>query len=407
MGRFLLFVFLVVVIPLGVYWASHDFSGLGNLPGEIRALRGRRPTPEPEQPEPQPDALAKQKPPEPEPPPEPQPEPEPEPTAKPKPPEPEPTVAPPPPTPPKEPDETPEQRAERYYEEGQFDDASIAYAGVDERKRALAQLGAAFVAAFPTNLPKQRYLVIKTTSGDEFEGFAQETEERVTLTEATGKSNAFPQSAIRFGREVPRHEVPGRIRREVVSEGLSENTSGPRLFALIQAACTMGEPSAIGPLLPRVLEIDETKPFFLSAVRQRVPAEFQKDVYLAFATCQTPTVMARESPLVRTPSALGGRKNGTLADRAPKVRRQEAQELLEKAAPSRKAGEKLYRKIVLAGAKASVDDVEKAITHLDEAIALYEKVMEIEDSPAVYALLRKCSKMNFNLRFWRDQLSPR
>ncbi|MHC4493261.1 MAG: hypothetical protein ACYTDU_16750 [Planctomycetota bacterium] len=278
---------------------------------------------------------------------------------------------------------------------------------MDERQLALAQLGAAFVEAFPVSIPKHRYLVIKTNSGDEFEGFAEETEERIKLTEATGKSNAFPRSAVRHGREVPRHEVPERIRREVVNEGLSDHTSGPRLFALIQAACTIGQPSAAAPLLPRVLKIDETKPFFLSVVRRRVAADHQNNVYLAFATCQAPTVMARESPLVRTPSALGNRKNGTLGDRAPKVDRKEARELLEKAAPSRKAGEKLYRKIVLAGDNASVEDVEKAIGHFDDAIALYEKVMEIEDSAAVYALLRKCSKLNFNLRFWKDQLAPR
>ena len=47
----------------------------------------------------------------------------------------------------------------------------------------------------------------------------------------------------------------------------------------------------------------------------------------------------------------------------------------------------LYKKIVLAGDKASVEDVEKAIAHFDDAIALYEKVMEIEDSATVYALL--------------------
>ncbi|MHC4817802.1 MAG: hypothetical protein ACYTF8_07085 [Planctomycetota bacterium] len=401
MGRFGLFVFLVVVIPVGVYWASHDFSDLGNLPGEIRALRGRRPTPETEpRPEPEPE-------PEPEPVPKPEPKPEPDLTAKQKPPEPEPTPTKPPTPPPKEPTETPQARAERLYKEGQFEDASIAYAGVDERQRALAQLGAAFVEAFPSNVPKHRYLVIKTNSGDEFEGFAQETEERITLTEATGKTNAFPQSAIRHGREVPRQEVPERIRSAVVNEGLAEHTSGPRLFALIQAACTMGQPSAVAPLLPRVLEVDETKPFFLSSVRRRVATPHQKDVYLAFATCQTPTVMSRESPLVRTPSALGNRKNGTLGERAPKVKRKEARALLEEAAPSRKAGETLYKKIVLAGDKASVEDVEKAIAHFDDAIALYEKVMEIEDSATVYALLRKCSKLNFNLRFWKDQLSPR
>jgi len=404
LGRFGLFVFLVVVLPGGIYWASHDFSGLANLPGEIRALRGRRPEPQTE-PKPEPE-----KEPEAEPEAVPKPEPEPTPPADEKPPEPEaePTKKPTPPPAPKKPDENPRQRAVRLFNEGAFEDAAIAFAGVDERQRALAQLGAAFAKAFPASLPTQRYLVIKTRTGDEFEGFARETEARITLTEATGKSSAFPQSAIRFGREVPRPEVPERVGRAALNEGLLESTTGPRLFALIKAACSMGRPSAVAPLLPRVLELDEAKPFFLSAVRRRVSAEHQKNVYLAFATCQTPTVMGRESPLVRSPSALGSRKNGTLADRAPKVDHKEARKLLEKAAPSRKAGEKLYRKIVLAGLdKASVEDVEKAIGHFDDAIAIYEKAMEIEDSTTVYALLRKCSKINFNLRFWKQQLDAR
>ena len=404
MGRFALFVFLVFGIPVGVYWASHDFSGLANLPAEIRALRGRRPAPETEPlPEPKPEPEAE---PEPAPDIEPKPEPEADPETK-KPPEADATVREPPDAPPSKPDERPQERAERLYKAGAFEDAAIAYAGVDERQRALAQLGAAFVEAFPVNLPKHRYLVLKTTTGDEFEGFAEETEDRIKLTEATGKTSAFPRSAIRHGHEVPRKEVPERVGREVMSEGLAERTSGPRLFALIQAACAMGQPAAVAPLLARVLEIDEAKPFFLATVRRRVGADHQKDVYLAFATCQTPTVMARESPLVRTPSALGNRKNGTLADRAPKVNRKDARKLMEDAAPSRKAGEKLYRKIVLAGDKASVEDVEQAIAHFDKAIELYEKVMEIEDSATVYALLRKCSKINFNLRFWKDQLAPR
>jgi hypothetical protein len=406
LGRFALFIFLVVVIPVGVYWASHDFSGLANLPGEIRALRGRRPEP-PTEPRPEPEEE-----PEPEPKPEPKtaPEPEPEPKdpAEQEPPPTEPVTVKTPPAPPSgKPDENPHERAERLFNEGAFEDAAIAFAGVDERNRALARLGVAFVEAFPPSLPKKRYLVIKTNSGDEFEGFADETEDRVTLTEATGKTNAFPQSAVRFGREVPRHEVPERIGHQVVTEGLLERTTGPRLFALIQAACSMGRPAAAAPLLPRLLELDEAKPFFLSTVRRRVGSEHQKDVYLAFATCQAPSVMAHESPLVRAPSALGNRKNGTLADRAPKVKRDDARKLLEEAAPKRKAGEELYRKIVLAGDKASVEDVEQAIAHFDEAIALYEKAMEIEDSRAVYALLRKCSKLNFTLRFWKEQLTPR
>ncbi|MHC4549655.1 MAG: hypothetical protein ACYTEZ_12860 [Planctomycetota bacterium] len=432
MGRFWLFVFLVLAVPVGVYWASHDFSGLQRLPREIRALRGQRPAPptrppernqkeEPAPPTPAPEP-APVPPPEPKPEPPPKPKPEPPPKPKPEPPEPKPAPpevkpSPPPPEPPPSqpppatptaPGETPRERAERLFLAGRFEDAEIAYAGVDERQRALAQLGAAFKQAFPPTLPEGRYLVVKLRGGDEVEGFARETEEQLQLKEATGERHALPRSEVLHGHEVPRGEALARIRRNLLMEGLSDRTEGPRLFALVQAACAIGQPATVAPLLPRLLALDEEQPFFLSAVRSRVPTPRQKAVYLAFATCQAPNVMTRESPLVRVPSRLGGLKNGALIDPAPKVRSDDARALMEKAAPVRKKGEKLYRKIVLAGIdNTSLADVEAAIAHFDEAIALYEKVMVLDDSSVVHAILRKCSKLNFNLRFWKQQLEAR
>ena len=56
MGRFLLFLFLVVAVPIGVYWAGNERS-LGGLSGELSALRGTRPevTPQPEPDKPDPE----------------------------------------------------------------------------------------------------------------------------------------------------------------------------------------------------------------------------------------------------------------------------------------------------------------------------------------------------------------
>jgi len=386
LGRFSLFVFLVLAVPLGIYWAGNGFgSSLGRLPAELRALRGTPPpseTPAPVAPEEPPPPEAG--------------------------PEEEPAPAPTPEPPPAQ--EPPRRQGLRLFEEGRFAEAAEVLKGVDSRQRALAMLGAAFVSAFPAHVPEAPYVVVQTVAGDAYEGFLEEREGRIRLTAPSGSTFGFPEAAIASRRTVPIADARERVAHDTVTEGLAAQTTGQRLFALMQGACTIGAPAAIAPLLERCLQLDEKDPFFLSAVRNRAPTPFQKDLYLAFATCQTPAVMGEETVVaVRAPARLGGNSSrGSGRLEAPKIADEKARALVQEAAPFRKRGEELYKKIVLEGIdRASAEEVSEAIAAFDKALALYEKAVMIEDSDVIYALSRSCSKLNFNLRFWKQQLEGR
>jgi len=378
-GRALLFLFLVVLVPAAVYWGGNGMS-FASLPAELRELREPRPeatpAPAPEQPPPEPER---------------EPEPEPE---------------PPPPTEPPTPKEAPRERAERLYREGDFAQAAAAFQGVDERRHALAELGATFVRAFPPHLPDAPYAIVETRTGESYEGFTGIQGGLVTIVDVTGKSLALPESAIATRRDLAPDAVRERIARQA-ADGVTE-TSGPRVFALIQAACAVGRPDAAAPLLARALELDEKDPYFLRSIRGRVGPEWQKDMYRAFATAQAPVLMAHDEPVVKVPSHLGGRPNGGPSVPESSATNPKVRELMREAAPYRKRGEQLYREIVLKGADAStLADVNAAIEAFDKALALYEKAVQIEESDALYAVMQSASRLNFHLRFWRQQLEGR
>jgi len=371
-ARASLFVLLVVAVPAGVYWAGNDGS-FARLPEEWRALKGIRPEPTP--------------------PPTPLPEPQPE----------EPP-SPPPEPPAPSPAEDPRKEADRLFRAGRFVEAARAYDGVDEHRRSLALLGDAFVRAFPESLPSGPYLVLRTRTGEVYEGFGERAGGRVTVVDAAGKSFAFPESALSEEQELPREEARERIARAAMN---STEVAGPRIFAQIQAACAAGRPDAAAGLLGPALEADEKEPYFLSAVRGRVPAERQREMYRAFATAQAPAVMASDEPLVKMPPRLGGRRESAPVREAgsknPKVR-----ELMEEALPYRKRGEKLYKEIVLKGADAStLGAVNEAIAAFDKALALYDKAVVIEESDSLYAILQSASRLRFHLAFWKQQLEGR
>jgi hypothetical protein len=373
-GRPLLFLFLVVGVPAGVYWAGNGFS-VARFPAELTALRGGRPERPTAPPPPEP---VEEEPPGPRPPPK------------------------QPPAPP--PAETPAARAERLFREGKFQEAAAASDGLDERTRSLALLGQAFAEAFPPRAPKGPYVVVRTRAGDTYEGFAEEEGGRVRIVDAAGRSFAFPESAFVERRDLSPEEARSRIAAQT-AEGLAPDTKGPRVFALIQAACAAGRPDAAVPLLARALQLDQKEPYFLSTVRARVPPERQKDMYRAFATAQAPALMAEEG--AGAPRELGGRRNDTPPEvagaRDPRVRA-----LMEQAAPYRRKGEKLYKQIVLEGADATtLALVNDAIANFDKALALYEQAVLIEESDALYAVMQSASRLNFNLRFWRQQLEGR
>lgn len=381
MGRSFLFLLLVVAVPLSVYWAGNGRS-FARLPGEIRELRGaeRAPTPPPGRP------------------PLPEPEPVPE--------EPEPRNPPPPAPPAPAPAENAREKAERLFLEGRFADAARAFDGIDERRRAIALLGEAFTRAFPENLPQAPYVIFQTLTGERYEGFGETEGGRLKIVDAAGRSFAFPESAISAKQEITREEARDRIAREALN---STDVAGPRIFARIQAACAVGRPDAAAPLLEPALEADEKEPYFLSSVRGRVPAAWQKEMYRAFATAQAPAVMAADEPVVRVPARLGGSRNVVPATPAesgakdPKVRA-----LMEQAAPFRKRGEKLYKEVVIKGVDASTKDlVDEAVREFDKALALYEKAVAIEESDTLYSVMSRTSRLRFHVAFWKQQLEGR
>jgi len=390
--------FLVVGIPMGIYWASHGFEAPGDnlsrFAGELAALGGP-PPPEPEE------APASEEPETP----EEKPEPKPPERAKSEP------TPPTPPPPPSGPELNAREKAQKLFDEGRFAEAAAAFVGIDERLQTRAQLGAAFAVAFPPRIPERPYVVIRTGTGGEFEGFAERTGDSLRLTSAAGRSLSFPIDSIATQREIARDEALDRLAKRIGIEGTGVRTKGSRLFALIQEAFSIGRPAAAGPLLPRALELDEEKPFFLSSVRNRVGTEHQAALYRAFADCMvSPEDIAPTETIAQAPRKLGG-------DRPPKPRKpgkssiksSKARELVAKAKPMRQKGIKLYRKVFTAGLKdASSEDIAEAIRLLDKAADLYEKALEHEeDSGEIYALLRHCSKHTFQLRFWQEQVDGR
>jgi hypothetical protein len=376
-GRALLFLLLVVAVPLAVYWAGNGGT-LAPLSGQIRELRGPERTPTP--------APAPERPVEPEP----------------KPPEPGPVKPPPPAPPAPAPAEDPRGKAQRLFREGRFAEAARAYDGVDERRRTIALLGEAFTRAFPESLPREPYVILQTVTGERYEGFGETEGGRLRIVDAAGRSFSFPDSAISARQEISRDEARDRIAREALN---STEVNGPRIFALIQAACAVGRPDAAAPLLEPALEADEKEPYFLSSVRGRVPAAWQKDMYRAFATAQAPAVMAADEPVVRVPARLGGGRNVVPSEGSP-AKDPKVRLLMEEAAPHRKRGEKLYKEIVLKGADASTRDlVDEAIREFDKALALYEKAVAIEESDALYAVMQSTSRLRFHVAFWKQQLN--
>ena len=318
---------------------------------------------------------------------------------------------PPPPVEPEPPKESGREKAARLFAEGDFDGAAIAYAGLDEAQRTLARLGDAFRKAFPENLPDLPYAIVTTATGSEFEGFADERGGLLKLTDAAGKSMSFPNNAIASREDLSTKRARERIARQVAEEGAAPGLTGPRVFALMQAASRAGRPDVMAPLLSKALELDEKEPYFLSTVKSRVAQEHQAELYRSFAAAQAPQIIADEPAptILDTPRRLGeGAPSTGREPEGPKIKNPKVMELLKEAAGPRKEAEALYKKLVLAGIdNAEVADVSEAIRLFDQALAKYEKAMELEDSSAVAALAIKTSKLRFTLAFMKQQLEGR
>lgn len=397
MQRIFIFTFLVVGLPGGIYWAGGGFDSAGDTFGrfvrEVHAMGGTRPPSESEIP----DEDLRPKKPEPKKPDEKE-------NGSGKPDTKEPTD---PKKPPTEPEESRIEKAQQRYDAGQFDEAARLFGADHERMHAMSALGVAFAHAFSVRVPDGVYTII---NDGQFEGFATEDGNMLHLRSAGGRSLAFPKDSIRNRETLARPRALERLARQITTEGLARDLKGARLFALLQETFSLGRPDVAAPLLPRALELDEAKPFFLTSVRHRVPASFQDDLYRAFARCQVlPESGPPEAETVATqaPRNLG---DGKLTKRPKRnkssIRNAEALEFVRKAAPHRIEGKRLHKAVFLAGRdKAKLADVDKAIAELDKALDYYEKAVALEDATEIHALLRYCSKLAFQLRFWREQVA--
>ncbi|MHC4932011.1 MAG: hypothetical protein ACYTGV_07470, partial [Planctomycetota bacterium] len=280
MERTALLLFLVVLVPLGIFLASHSFEppdeSLGRLWAEVQALQPLS-EPDPEyEPEREPAA-------------EPESEPEPVQPAK---------VKVPDPTPPSGEDQT--ARARRLFEEGNFLGSAEAYREIDERGYALARFGVALSEAFPPALPDGPYLRVSTAAGGSFEGFAEEKDGLLRLTAATGKSFSLPVNLVTGRTEIPREQAVAEAADRIRGEGAAAD-SGQQLFVRIQEALRIDRPDLAAPLLEQALAIDAQKPYLISTLRQRILDDsLRGPVFRALAACM---VEPEESTLSKAPVA--------------------------------------------------------------------------------------------------------
>jgi hypothetical protein len=379
---------------MGVYWASHSFEppeeNLGRFWGEVQALQPM-PVPEPEF------DLERE--------PEPEPKPEPEPVQPAK-------VKVRGPTQPPAEDKT--AKARRLFEEGNFLGSAKAYREIDERGYALARFGVALSEAFPPVLPGGPYLKVSTSAGGAFEGFAEEKDGLLRLTAATGKSFSIPLNLVTSRTEVPREQVAAEAADRIRSEGATAG-SGQQLFVRIQEAFRIDRPDLAAPLLEQALAIDAEKPYLISTLRQRIREDsLRGPVFRALAACMVEPEESTLSnaPVARAPKRLGnGQKRNITRPISPNrtsIRSSEARELVRKAGPLRAEAEQLRDKTYKVGLDgAQLDDIDRGIELLDEAMALYEKALEHGDEEEIHALLRACSRKAYQLRMWRDQVAGR
>ncbi|MHC4957951.1 MAG: hypothetical protein ACYTGN_06205 [Planctomycetota bacterium] len=392
MQRVILFLLLTLGIPGSIYWAANGyepaFDTLNRFLRETGSLRGK-PAPDPA-PEPEPEK---------------QPEAEDEPGAD-SGPDPEETDKPDTPgTPPAEAQRTPLEKGQALFDEGKFAAAAATLSGHDEEIHALALLGVALGQAMPLNIPSGTYYVVTTQGGGEFEGFGDETGGQLRLTSAGGRSMTLPLTTIQSRIKLPRAKALDRIERKIQTQATGRMVTGPRLFALIAEAFAIGRPSVVAPMLDVLLQYDEQDPFFLSSVRSRIAPEHQDEIYRAFGRCQRMADVEPEVTASRAPTAMGNNKVRSKPKQRSSIRSEKARKLVKQAGPHRAEGKKLHSKVFKAGLKeAKLKDVEAAISELEKAMELYEKALEIEDSNEIHALTAYCSKLAFQLRFWREQL---
>lgn len=387
--RLLLLLVLAVVAPLWVYWATHGYGEpvetLRKFRGETAELLGRRPTPT-STPAPA------------------------EPPSAPEPPKPPPeekeAETPPPPKPP-EPPSAPKADFRELFLDGRFEE-SLAVA-TNEVERADARLAIALRAALPPAIPAGDYVRMKALGGARYEGFAEETNDSIRLRKLTGSTLTFPRSSILEKQVLPRETAIEEIERELRMQAGDPAATVPKLFLAAEQALRIDRPSAAAAAIARLLALDLESALFPVSVRQRIEAPRQPELYRAYIACMSSRAPKEPEPGIRVPKKLGGDDAPRIPrPNAPLVKDPKAMELVTRALELRRQGEAIYDKVLADGLrKARPEEIGEGIRLLEEAIELYQKSQEIEDSNGVQALILACAKKSRNLMFWRQQIEAR
>ncbi|MEM8883759.1 MAG: hypothetical protein AAGD14_06820 [Planctomycetota bacterium] len=389
--RLLLLIFLVLVVPLAVYWTVNGGTpqeAAGRLWGQIRELPGETPEPEPE------------------PLPDPKPEPEME-------------VIEVPPRPIDEPKPAKPAKADpdELFRAGKFEEAAAA--STDERQRSLAQLGAAFAKAFPR--PREPYVEIELKGGSRNEGFALDVPNEVRLMQPTGRAIGYPESMIVMKRELTEAQAAKRARALMAKE--IEKGGATHLVRATAAALRMGLRAEAAELLPRIVALDTGD--VIRVISKDVPADVRDALFRAYSNAavaaQLPPPTREPDPKLEPEPEPEVKRTNPLTDPKPsrtklggsrkkrtEVEDSQARSLMSKARPHREHGDQLFKKVQSGGLKsADPDEVNQAIRSYETALDLYEKAFLREDNDTIYALMTGCSKRLFQLRFWKDQLGQR
>jgi len=393
--RYLILIFLVLVLPAGVYWAVNGMASPEDtwerFAGQVDDIRRSQPD-------------------------DPEPEPEPEPKKEKK--EEEPEEKPDVPDPVKKDPEPVAPRADpvELFAKGKFAAAVDAYGDAAGRGRALARLGVAMTEAFPE--PTGFYLIVDLRGGSTQEGFIIADGAEIKLMDPTGRAISIPSSLVRGRQAYPPEKAEERVYPRIQKEVASGDVR--RLFRATSAAFRMGRPDWAAPLLEKVVQADSSA--VLKAIATDVPALARDPLFRAYTDAVVtrdvrpdPVTVVRNDPKKTNgtskrdnPLKLNGGKKSPGRNSKFTVTDSKAKEYMVQARPLRLEGKRLYDKIYGEGLdNANVADVEQSIRKYEAALALYEKALEREDDDTIYVLVTGCSKKLFQLRFWKEQLGGR
>jgi tetratricopeptide (TPR) repeat protein len=379
-----LFLFLVVAIPAGAYWAGNapasPGAALARFGRELGELRGR---PAPEEAS---EREAQEPPTQPEPPPAPAP-------------------------PPRVETRNPREAAEALYLEGRFDEAAAAFAALDPERAAEARFCAALARAFPESLPRLPYLTVTTASGVEYEGFAEEKDGNLVLVRPAGPTLSLPLQSLTKRAVRTREDFVLAAQKEARDAADAEGVEGKQLFHLLQRALVIGDRAGAARLARRALREDARTPFLLTSFRQRIAdVRAREEVFQAYSACGR--ALPPETPPFEAAPPRGP-ASGPARPRAqkPVAKDPKALALVGKAKPLHEKADEIYQRVARNALfeKSEPGDlaaIEEALRLYREAMRLYADALEIEpDNALIHAPLDSASRHYAKLEMLKTQLA--